>query len=446
MIVQGGNSYLGRQDSRDQSWKADKGPGNFQDLLVGAKRDKDATRKSERKPRDNKKEEREAYDANQQAAKPAERPVRKKSEQAQEPRQVGRSQNTEKREPQSAERVQSQNVDANGKKITQGNEQGTQPVDSLNLSGGEKNSLGKNQKVLENPAESFENMMAEMKMQAAAKKSQEGLANGMSSNLSGGMQTKIGAQSSSKEGGLKLGAEFDLTQGGESLSINGAQSTDGLKALSQEGGEATSDQSTTNLESMFNQYLEQDPQVAGDDSVTFADSVKQAESGKGEKIENMQSIIKQARAFVDDGGGTMEIHLQPEGLGKVHLKVAVQDGQVNVEMLADNMNAKRALEEGLLDIRNALEGQKLAVETLKVEMTPDYQKDFTDLANHMQEQANRDFAEQFLGQFRQEREEKFGGMFDAFRNFQPGPSEPELTLNRNPYTENGKGRSVNLVA
>ena len=31
----------------------------------------------------------------------------------------------------------------------------------------------------------------------------------------------------------------------------------------------------------------------------------------------------------------------------------------------------------------------------------------------MQEQANRDFAEDFLGQFRQERELRHGGMFDA---------------------------------
>jgi flagellar hook-length control protein FliK len=179
----------------------------------------------------------------------------------------------------------------------------------------------------------------------------------------------------------------------------------------------------------------------------FAEEVTLAQGeGKAQKIENMQSIIKQARAVLDDGGGSMEVHLQPEGLGKVHLKVAVNDGQVNVEMMTDNQLAKKALEEGILDIKQALEGQKLLVETVKVEMSPDYQKDFSDLQDHMQEQANRDFAEQFLGQFQREREERLGGMFDAFRNFRPGADEPDLNMGRNPYTENGKGRSINLVA
>src|SRR5690606_15622664 len=122
----------------------------------------------------------------------------------------------------------------------------------------------------------------------------------------------------------------------------------------------------------------------------------------------------------------MHIELAPDGLGKVHLKVAVQDGQVNVEMLADNIAAKKALEEGLGDIKTALEGHKLLVENLKVEMSQDYQKDFTDLQHHFQEQQNRDFAEQFLGQFRQDRDAKFSGLFDGFRNFSPEAREPEL--------------------
>ena len=128
--------------------------------------------------------------------------------------------------------------------------------------------------------------------------------------------------------------------------------------------------------------------------------------------------------------------------------MAVLDGQVNEEMLADNQAAKKALEDGLGEIKNALEGHKLLVETLKVEMSQDYQKDFSDLTNHFQEQQNRDFAEQFLGQFRQDREAKFSGLFDGFRNFNPEPQEPELQLKsrRNPYHSQGKGQTLNVVA
>ena len=179
----------------------------------------------------------------------------------------------------------------------------------------------------------------------------------------------------------------------------------------------------------------------------FAEVLGSETADPDAKIENMQDIVRQARTIVKDGGGEMQIHLQPEGMGKVHLKVAVNEGVVNVEMMTDNQVAKQAIEEGLIDIKQALEGQKLAVETLKVEMSPDYQKDFSDLSNHMMEQENRDFAEQFMDQFRQDRELRQGGMLDGFRGFQPDSLDPELTLNRErAYSIAGKGRSLNVVA
>ena len=36
----------------------------------------------------------------------------------------------------------------------------------------------------------------------------------------------------------------------------------------------------------------------------------------------------------------MKVQLRPDGLGEVNLKVHVDKGQVNVEMVADNNNAK----------------------------------------------------------------------------------------------------------
>lgn len=210
------------------------------------------------------------------------------------------------------------------------------------------------------------------------------------------------------------------------------------------GKESDADQS---LESLFAQYMDQDMSLKEKDSAAFTQELEAAVGEKPASVENMDSIVKQARTFVDEGGGSMEIHLQPEGLGKVHLKVAVQNGSVNVEMLADNAAAKRALEENLVDIKTALEGQKLLVETLKVDMSQDYQKDFSDLRNQMQQNANRDFAEQFLGQFRQEREDRMSGMFDGFRTFQKSAPEPELAIKqRNPYADKGKGRTLNVVA
>lgn len=308
---------------------------------------------------------------------------------------------------------------------------------SLNLSGVKNKTLEKNEKIISDIENQLLNIKNKFQVPTANGGTVTAKANGLAASLG------------NNSGKVKIDTSVNMEQSINNLSEG---SGNGLAGLSVEGKQSQSSnlgEDTKDLDSMFSQALEQqDTTVQTGEESQFVEEMNQMNSQeRTEKIENMQSIIKQARAFVDDGGGSMDIHLQPEGLGKVHLKVAVQDGQVNVEMHADNMAAKKALEEGLLDVKTALEGQKLLVETLKVEMSPDYQKDFSDLNNHMQEQANRDFAEQFLGQFKQEREERMGGMFDSFRNFQRGPKEPELVLNqRNPYTEKGKGRTLNLVA
>jgi flagellar hook-length control protein FliK len=251
----------------------------------------------------------------------------------------------------------------------------------------------------------------------------------------------------STDGKIKLDPEMKLAESMETLATNKSGSSKVIKSLSNTSQQTGMENATQDLDSLMTSFLEQDNGSTVQESNNFTEALGLAQSTEqSPEIENMQSIIQKARAVIDEGGGEMEIHLQPEGLGKVHLKVAVQDGRVNVEMMADNNMAKKALEEGILNMKNSLEAQKLIVDTFKVDMSPDYQKDFSDLQNHMQEQANRDFAQDFLGQFRQEREAKLGGLFDSFRNFQPHKPEQELALSRNRYQEAGKGRSINLVA
>jgi flagellar hook-length control protein FliK len=313
------------------------------------------------------------------------------------------------------------------------------PLLSLNLSAVDNKTLEKNKNIIAD----FENQLSQL-VQEQNQNQNQNLNPEVTSQ-----QTNLGLVQNIK--GQEAPAKFtsNIANVSEENSLSALESQ--LKALVLENSDnkdSLLEDDKTDFNSLLTQGSDQDQKIAGSEQNIFTDELNQiGVEGNAEKIENMQSIIKDAKAMIDDGGGTMEIHLQPEGLGKVHLKVAVQNGQVNVEMQTDNLEAKRALEEGLFEIKNALEGQKLLVETLKVEMAPDYQKDFSDMRDHMQEQANRDFAEQFLGQFRQEREDRLGGLFDGFRNFQKKSDEPNLVLNqRNPYTQNGKGRTLNVVA
>ncbi len=307
-----------------------------------------------------------------------------------------------------------------------------------------KTTLEENQKKLNKMEQAFSEMMSQSKNKNTIKNQ-----GGMLGQNMGGVKnlSQSPFKSLGQNGKMKIDSEMTLNDKLETLETIGQQNNPLKSVTGAKDSDGQMEQDLTSFEQLMGGEGEVKTSENANLKSAFAEEVTLAQGeGKAQKIENMQSIIKQARAVVDDGGGSMEVHLQPEGLGKVHLKVAVNDGQVNVEMMTDNQLAKKALEEGILDIKQALEGQKLLVETVKVEMSPDYQKDFSDLQDHMQEQANRDFAEQFLGQFQREREERLGGMFDAFRNFRPGADEPDLNMGRNPYTENGKGRSINLVA
>ena len=456
MIVQGGKTFLNNQKAKNQSSKSSSDAKSFQDLLSGAQKKKPSPKKVAKKSTNKKKTSSNSYgDEANQSLRRKDNPVRKKevSSHIKKNEAVQSKKEEPKQAPVKMSAIEGSKV-AQTKKNIQGIEKNSGAVDSLNLSGIENKTLAENEKIIKNKEitknkdimqameNSFEEVMA--KSQQAKVQSSNSLA--VAKNAQTGTVNKA-FQGDANLGKMKIDSSMDFLKTKETLSTGVDGSLSQLKVMAKDKGNLSGDNST-NLDSMLTQYMEQDVSSAEVEGTQFVEemSLAQGESS-AQKIENMQSIVKQARAFVDDGGGSMEIHLQPEGLGKVHLKVAVQEGQVNVEMTTDNLAAKKALEEGLFDIKQSLEGQKLLVETLKVEMSPDYQKDFSDLQNHMQDQANRDFAEQFLGQFRQEREERMGGLFDSFKNFQRRQDEPDLRLSRrNPYTENGKGRSVNLVA
>lgn len=156
------------------------------------------------------------------------------------------------------------------------------------------------------------------------------------------------------------------------------------------------------------------PLAAG--SATSA-SLAQAmlKQGDGAAPENVQDVVRNAQLLVQKGGGEMKMQLRPEGLGEVHLKVAVKDGQVAIQMMTDTDSAKRALEKGLDDLKTNLASHRLQVDALKVDVN-------TDLAKQRFEQGNQDLArdqarqmaQDFMGQFRQDREGFRQGFSEGF--------------------------------
>lgn len=147
---------------------------------------------------------------------------------------------------------------------------------------------------------------------------------------------------------------------------------------------------------------------------------KASEMTQVQQKENSEAVVSNVRTMIRDGGGEMVMKLTPEGMGTIDLKVGVDAGVVSIEMKADNAEIKRALENNLSEIRTALEGQNLKIETVKVDVSDS----FKDMRNNNPNQMDQQFARNFLGQFRDDRQ--------AFRQQTMG-----MELERFPTSANG---------
>ncbi len=147
--------------------------------------------------------------------------------------------------------------------------------------------------------------------------------------------------------------------------------------------------------------------------------------------ENVEKLISGTHTLLKKGGGEMQVQLNPEGLGKIHLNIKVQDGQVGIQMLTDTADAKRLLEASMDDLRIGLADQKLQLATSKVDLAEQ-------ASQHLDQ--GRDFAREqardFLGQFRQFNESMRQGAHDmaAIRSYRrasdPAPDIRPIETNK----------------
>lgn len=228
--------------------------------------------------------------------------------------------------------------------------------------------------------------------------------------------------------GVNTDSLSSLNSSEVSTSVSAIDSTSNLlKNFSQENSNFENDSFPGELVESFDGFNSAGQKVEGTKS-QFAEILTQQ---VGEKIDinqvkqsNLDNIIQEARGFARDGGGQMQIKLNPEGLGQLDLRVDVQNGQVNVEILTDNQVTKTLFEDSMADIKTALEGHSLRVEGVKVDINAEMEKHFT---NGQMDMMERDFAKGFLGQFSDDRQFFRNQMVDANFEGQMDFSESEPT-------------------
>lgn len=189
------------------------------------------------------------------------------------------------------------------------------------------------------------------------------------------------------------------------------------------------------------------PQTAGlqkANDVTFESVVKAAVASDvaASQEANVDNLVQSARTLIKDGGGEMQIKLNPDGLGAVNLKVGVQGGEVSIEILAQDNMVKKMFEDGMVEIRSALEMQNLKMDNFKVEVSQQTEQNVND---QQQDSSNREFARDFMNQFRGERQamRNQGLSYDMERS--PDFSKSPEGL-RPAQTSTGANGRLNIVA
>jgi flagellar hook-length control protein FliK len=181
-----------------------------------------------------------------------------------------------------------------------------------------------------------------------------------------------------------------------------AQSSQAIIGFSAEGALSDSSQDDTSSSEAQNEFLLQNGDSIKKQELEIKPFVIKAPvPTEAENQNNVRDIITGAQAMIKNGGGEVKMKLQPEGLGEVHLKVNVQDGDVKVEMITTSDEARKVLEKGLQELKHSLASHKLNVETIKVESMQ--QSSQMNLESD-QQSAERNFQQRFLSDFRQNNE------------------------------------------
>ncbi|MCT4584022.1 MAG: flagellar hook-length control protein FliK [Peptostreptococcaceae bacterium] len=109
-------------------------------------------------------------------------------------------------------------------------------------------------------------------------------------------------------------------------------------------------------------------------SIKFSSNVSKMGNAKvNSNFENMllKQVTDEIKLNVKKDISTLEMKLEPETLGKVTLRIALEKGALNIKVLAEDDKVKETLENNIEELKSVLEEQGLSVENLEVSVNDD---------------------------------------------------------------------------
>lgn len=168
------------------------------------------------------------------------------------------------------------------------------------------------------------------------------------------------------------------------------ENTDKAKATDTKAEVATSEinaQVTSSNDQ--NQPLDQqNTQVVGDIKVNMVNNqtqVPKSEISMPQPVrttEVINQVVEQAKVVIGQDKSEMIIHLKPDHLGKLELKVVTEQGIVAAKFIAESNQVKEIIETNMQLLKDSLEKQGLSIDNVSVQVGQEKQKEFREQSSY----------------------------------------------------------------
>lgn len=157
------------------------------------------------------------------------------------------------------------------------------------------------------------------------------------------------------------------------------------------GKEAASDKVTSQVDTKSgvqvdvsnDQNQQQNVQVFGDVKVNMANTqntVSKTEFTMPQPVrstEVVNQVVEKAKVILGQDKSEMVIQLKPDHLGKLELKVVTEQGIVAAKFVAENQKVKEIIESNMQLLKDSLEKQGIAIDSVSVQVGHDKKGDYS---------------------------------------------------------------------
>jgi flagellar hook-length control protein FliK len=123
----------------------------------------------------------------------------------------------------------------------------------------------------------------------------------------------------------------------------------------------------------LNQNTPKDLAIPQKDTLDFQLNIKQANANlqkdslvKINKTDILNQVIKKADIFIQGSHQEMIMKLEPESLGKLNLKLVVENGLITAKFVAESQQVKEVLESNFNKLKDTLQEKGIAVQSFSV--------------------------------------------------------------------------------